>query len=488
MNKVANRWILRRVIALMALKKLAFLRRQNLLWAFLVTFSFALLLLEKVGAESSKGTSLSHPGGLLLSGGRQADSVDRIEWNFEAEGQLRVPDSKGLATAKTHAQAKLIFFEKDFHGPSVEVGREAVGPAALRWYESAEMTATIDGAKISAGLRPDRRLMVVQFQNLEGVLWNPQGPLTRAELDLIRQTAGALLLDSLLPNRPVLPGEKWPLPEVPLAALLGLENVQNATVEANLLETVGDIARVEFAGKLHGAAEAVSTEMRVKGRFQFSVSKGRIVWLGLAYHETRPAGPIAPGVDLVAKIAITVRPDAECPQLQPQELTQIPITVRPELLFLEEECPDGFWRLTYDRRWHITALSERMAVLRMIDRGTLLAQCKISQANLRNRPQTLAQFQADIRDALGKQFGQFLTASELRSTAGTPIYRVEVRGSVASVPVVWIYYWVTAPSGEALVLSFTLEEELRDRFVDADKQLLDGLVLRADRVAGRNPK
>jgi len=441
----------------------------------------------KAEGDTSKTDPSTQPAGVLLSGGRQTDSVDRIEWTFQADGQLRIPDGRGLATPKTHVEAKLVFFERDLlHGSEATWG-EKLGPGGLRWYEAAEMTATVDGERVSSTLRPDRRLMVVQFRSWEGILWSPQGPLTRAELDLIRQSAAVFLLDNLLPNRVVHPGEKWSLPDLPLASLLGLENVENATVEATLLEVVGDVARVEFAGQVYGAAEAVSCEIRLKGRYQFSLSKGRIIWLGLAYQESRPPGPVAPGVDLIAKIAITVRPESDCPQLQPQELAQIRTLGKPEL-HLEEESPDGFWRLKYERDWHITALMERTAVLRLVDRGTFLAQCKISQANLRTRPQSLAQFQADIREALGKQFGQFLNASELRSSAGTPIYRVEVRGYAADVPVVWIYYWITAPSGEALVVSFTLEEVLRDRFADADKRLLDGLVLRADRVAARNQR
>jgi hypothetical protein len=457
------------------------------IWGLLLILASGLSAGAKTEAEISKSNPTSHSAGVLLSGGRQTNSVDRIEWTFQADGQLRIPDGRGLATPKTHVEAKLVFFERDLSSGSEATWGEKLGPGGLRWYETAEMTATIDGERVSSTLRPDRRLMVVQFWNWEGVLWCPQGPLTRAELDLIRQSAGVLLLDNLLPSRVVRPGEKWSLPEFPLASLLGLENVENATVEATLLEIVGDVARVEFVGKLHGAAEAVSSEIRLKGRYQFSLSKGRIIWLGLAYQESRPPGPIAPGVDLIAKIAITLRPESDCPQLQAQELAQIRTLGKPEL-HLEEESPDGFWRLKYERGWHITALTERMAILRLVDRGTFLAQCKISPANQRTRPQSLAQFQADIREALGKQFGQFLNASELRSSAGTPIYRVEVRGYAADVPVVWIHYWITSPSGEALVVSFTLEEVLRDRFADADKRLLNGLVLRADRVAARNQR
>ncbi len=457
------------------------------IWVLLLIFGLGLPAGAETEGDISRNTPASRPAGVLLSGGRQTNSVDRIEWTFQADGQLRIPDGRGLATPKTHVEAKLLFFERDLSPGSEASWGEKLGPAALRWYEAAEMTATIDGERVSSTLRPDRRLMVVQFRNREGILWCLQGPLTRAELDLIRQSAGVFLLDNLLPNRVVHPGEKWPMPELPLAALLGLEDVANATVEATLLEIVGDVARVEFAGKLHGAAEAVSSEIRLKGRYQFSLSKGRIIWLGVAYQEIRPPGPVAPGVDLVAKIGITLRPESDCSELQAQDLARIRTFSKPEL-HLEEESPDGFWRLKYERGWHITALTERMAVLRLVDRGTFLAQCKISPANQRSRPQSLAQFQADIREALGKQFGQFLNASELRSSAGTPIYRVEVRGYAADVPVVWIYYWIAAPSGEALVVSFTLEEVLRDRFADADKRLLDGLVLRADRVAARNPR
>ncbi|MCS7236660.1 MAG: hypothetical protein NZ899_00125 [Thermoguttaceae bacterium] len=410
---------------------------------------------------------------------------DRVEVTYEAEGKLVVRETGRVQTLPMKVQAKFVFFERR---PEIQQVGGVNGNSlrvAIRWYETAETSGTVDNQPVTAKLRADRRLVALRADQTEFALWSLAGPLTRAELDLLRPTCGTVVLEDLLPAQPVQKGSKWELPGQALASLVGFDGLVSSDVEATLLEIAGDIARVEFGGKVEGASEAMSSAVSVKGRYQFSVSQGRMVWLGLAYHERRDPGPIAPGVDVVTKVAITIRPGVDCPQIADLRLVEAAINPRPEDLFLEEEPPGQLWRLHYDRRWHVTALTDRFCVLRYVDRGSYLAQCKIARANRPQQGMSLAQFQADIREALGKQFHRFVHASELRSVAGTPLYRVEAQGLVGDVPVLWIFYWIANPGGEALVLSFTVEQSLYERFAQADKQLVEGLKFRVEEVAAR---
>lgn len=411
--------------------------------------------------------------------------ADRVEITLEGEGKLLARQGSKVESVPAKVGAKFSFWERPLKGQIGEAPSEVVR-AGIRWFDSAETTGQVGGQPVQIALRPDRRLIFAKVHRFETTLWSSSGPLTRGELDLLRPTPISLVTEELLPSQPVRRGDKWSLPAEALAVIMGLEGVASANVEATLLEVVGDIARVEFSGRVEGAAEAMSTQLSVRGRYQFSLSKGRIIWLGLAYHEKRDSGPIAPGVDMVTRIAVQVQPEQECQQVEDPNLILQAFQPTPDLLLLEEESPDGLWRLQYDRRWHFTALTEQMAVLRMVERGTYLAQCKIARAQPTKDAISLAKFQADIRDALGSQFHRFIHASELRSTAGTPIYRVEAQGVVSGVPVVWIFYWIRGPQAEALVISFTLEQALYDRFAQADRELLEGLKFRVEEVALRS--
>lgn len=442
-------------------------------------FFFAFFLLEPLHADQV-GTDE-----VLLRPGLSPAPFDRVEVTYDADGKLTVREGGKVQTVPLKVQANFVFFER-----RPEVQQEGNSPGqplrvALRWYEKAEASGSVDQKPITSQLRSDRRLVALKSDSGESFLWSLSGPFTRSELDLLRPTVGTIALEDLLPPGRVQKGSKWKVPGHAVGMLVGFEGLASSDVEATLLEIVGDIARVELEGKAEGAAEAMSSSVSIKARYQFSLSQGRIIWFGMAYHERRDPGPIAPGVDVVTKLAITLRPEEQCSQLADLRLVEAALNPRTEDLLLEEESPGRLWRLHHDRRWHLTAHTEQFSVFRYVDRGSYLAQCKIARAQRPQPGMTLAQFQADIRDALGKQFHRFVHASELRSMAGTPIYRVEAQGLVGDVPVMWIFYWVASPRGEAIVLSFTVEQSLYERFAEADKQFLDGLKFRIDEVAAR---
>ncbi len=411
-------------------------------------------------------------------------SPDQVELTVEAEGKILVRRGNKVESAPTQAEGRFKFWERPVIGYLSENATEIVR-GGIRWFELAETTGRVGSQQVTVTLRPDRRLILARTGGTDTLLWSLSGPLTRGELDLLQPTLATLGLAGLLPPQPVGEGSKWTIPADVAGVLVGLEGVTLGGVEATMLEVVGDIVRVEFSGRLEGAAEAVHSEITLKGRYQFSISKGRVIWLGLAYHEKRESGPIAPGVDLVTKVAISVKPDQQCPQVEDPQLVSGIFEPAPELLLLEQQAPDGLWRLHYGRRWHFTAITDDWAVLRLVDRGTFLAQCKIARGQPPKGEMSLARFQADIRDSFGAQFHRFIQASELRSLAGTPIYRVEAQGMVNGVPVIWIFYWVRGPQAEPLVISFTLEQSLYERFGQADREILDGLRFRVDEVALR---
>ncbi len=108
----------------------------------------------------------------------------------------------------------------------------------------------------------------------EAQLFSPRGPLTRDELDLVDLPANTLLLDQLLPQKAVSPGDRWQHSDNLLAMLLGLDAISQSDVYSELKEVDATAARMEFEGHVEGAIGGVSTELKIKGRYKFHLEQG----------------------------------------------------------------------------------------------------------------------------------------------------------------------------------------------------------------------
>jgi hypothetical protein len=113
----------------------------------------------------------------------------------------------------------------------------------------------------------------------------------------------------------------------------------------------------------------------------------------------------------------------------------------------------------------------------MLDRGTLTAQCNASSLPQRapDKLVTLEEFQADVRKALDKSFGEFVEAGQSVDDAKHRVLRVAVEGKASDIPIRWIYYHVADEQGRQAAFTFTIEKSLLERFAAADKPLVESL-------------
>jgi hypothetical protein len=310
------------------------------------------------------------------------------------------------------------------------------------------------------------------------VLFSPRGPLQRDELDLITLPANSLLIDALLPPEPVSIGDSWKHNEPLLAAFFDLDAVSTSEVKSTLKSVdVGRTATIEMTGKLEGAAHGVSTKVEVKGRYTYDFSRQRITHLVLLIDEDRSIGHVNTGLDVTSKVTMSITPQAESKHLSLSDVERIDFVADPASNPLVHESTAGGFRLVLDRRWHGVNDEAKLLTLRFVDRGDLLAQCNIAPLEKASPGEhtSLARFQTDIREALGKNFGQFVRATEAKDEQGRTIYRVVANGKVSDLPIEWHYYLVADQEGNQLAFAFTLEEGLVERFGDTDQLLVRGM-------------
>ena len=193
--------------------------------------------------------------------------------------------------------------------------------------------------------------------------------------------------------------------------------------------------------------------------------------------EQRGVGHVSPGLDVVAKVTMRISPLAESTHLTKEALAKLSPVPTPELTQLIYESQRGKFRFVYDRRWDLTSDDPTLAVMRLVDRGELIAQCNVSPLPpvSAGKQTSLGEFQADVKKSLGKNFGQFVNASEKPGHDNVRILRVVASGEVSQLPIQWIYYLVANEQGQQVSLAFTLEKSLAKRFNSADEPLISSL-------------
>jgi hypothetical protein len=408
----------------------------------------------------------------MLQAERRPGQLTRVEAQLEVGGDLRFNNGEKIVTRPLAVKATLVYDEK-------QLAEDGQPRRAVRHYDQAEAVIQVDESGLKPRLRDQRRLIVAAQRDGRVVLFSPEGPLTRDELDLIDIAGGTLTLDQLLPAEPVALGDKWPQDEAAIEALLDLDAIARCEVESVLSDVKDGLAEVTLAGAVQGATEGVATELQIKARYYFHLKARRIVGLTLAIQEKREIGHVGPGLDVVAKLRLKIVPLDSSETLSDAALADVATDAVPARERLEHTAASDGFRFLCDRRWYVTGDERDLIVLRMVERGDLIAQCNISPVAPRSpeRRISLAQYQIEVKHTLGDDFGRVLSVGQWTDQAGQLVYRVTVGGEVNGLPIEWRYYLIHHPDGRRVALAFTVEAELAERLGTSDRELVNSLVL-----------
>ncbi len=431
---------------------------------------FLLLFLAAAARVGAAQSGEKH----MLAADHQPGELTRVQIALQVGGDLKLVSDAGKASDLPMSVVANLAYDE-----SLLVVDPAGKPTrSARYYDDVRAVIKIDKGGEKPSLDTSRRLIVAERPEGSACqLFCPAEPLKREELDLIDVPGGSLILDDLLPADPVALGESWKLTDTTLAALLCLDAVGWSDASAVLGEIKDGLADIAAAGTLNGAVGGIATEIEVKIKLKFDVQARHITQFAMLVKEKRAVGHIGPGLDTVAKLIVNLTPIEHSMHLTAQVLETIPLQTAPEQLALGYTPKGGQFRFQYDRRWYVTEDDPKLAVLRMLDRGELIAQCNISALPKLEKPVTLAAFQRDVERSLGKNFGQFVGASQEVNQAGYAVFRVAVHGEVGGLPIEWIYYLVQDRGGHRVSLAFTLEQSLAERFDATDQAIVAAMML-----------
>jgi hypothetical protein len=413
------------------------------------------------------------PTNYLLQSGRQAGQIDRVAIVLEIAGDRLEPADGQVHRVPLSGLGKLSYDEK-----TLDVAATPEGHArSVRYYDNAQAVIKVADKGDKQSLRPVRRLIAVDVEAGKSTLFAPRGTLSSDELDLIDISGNTLLLDHLLPPKPVAVGGKWRPAEKALGMILQLDEIRRCDVECTLNEVTPALARIGIAGRLSGSVHGVPCQLEIKAKCRFDRKSNRIDWFAMLIDDKREFSGVEQGLDVVAKLTVQISPKNDSFWLTSRELAGLPLAPTTDLCRLLCQPPDAAWQLTHDRCWFLVEQRRDLAALRMMSGGSDVAQCNVSSLPTvaAERLPTLEQFQDQVQRALGKSFSQFVEAAQFASELDYRVYRVVVKGEVSSLPIEWHYYLVADRNGRQVALAFTVQEQNVDAFDKAGERLVRAL-------------
>jgi hypothetical protein len=437
--------------------------------------------------------------------GADPDAASAVEFDLRVRGELFATAAAGAEPVRRPIalDARFEFTEQSASG----AGRDTV----LRRYTIARADIETAGQRVGQQLATDARDVVVQLAGMMPRPYLAHGFLSREEAELLDVPFDPLLLDGLRPDHPVAVGGSWKLPGDLVAGLLAMDTVESGGLEATLSSASEGTATVKLQGTVVGAADGAPTRIEVTGQataagvpdedgaWRFT---GPITTLEAAVSERREAGWVAPGLAVEATVtfkrsppAAPVEPTAATTANSATEPTPAvaglapPATDRPAGLgrpgVVWHRHRQGRYTTVLDARWRVVEDGPEGLVLRLSDRGRLVAQCSLLPlprvaADAAPAEETV---RADVRRSLGDQFGLVAESEATTRDDGTRVVRVVAEGAADGRQFRWIHYVLTDPTGHRVAATFMHEPALIDRFAAADRELVAGLVVLPDSPA-----
>ncbi len=410
--------------------------------------------------------------------------VRLVRSHVQVSGQLQTAAGGGKKISlKLSADAQYRFFERRLTG----AGRDAETLRSARLYRFANNEAEVAPADAPAGAAPKKstlklpetRHLVVSHGRREGaMLYSPTATLTYDQLDLISTPGDSLSLLSLLPREEVAAGDSWKPETWAVQMLCGIEAMTKGEITCKLEEADANIARVTFTGSAEGATLGAPTTVQLTGEFTFDRRAKLITRARVKQSETRAIGAAKPGLEVTANVAIErslADESSEAKLLSDTAVAELPVEPAVEMQFLRFES----WgtRFYHDRDWHQFHQTNEVAVLRLMEHGSLLAQVNVSPipAAASGSHTSEEQFQTDIRQSLGKKLKSIAKAEQLKPRNATDrrfLFRVTVDGEADGVPMTWFYHLCAAPTGQQVSFVFAVETKNLEKFNNRDLSLV----------------
>lgn len=340
-----------------------------------------------------------------------------VSSRVELTGTLTLPADKGQAAPKPLSITGHSTIEYDER--VLGAGTDGTVAKTARIYRTIDFQRKVGEQTQQSTVRPGVRRLVMLRHKQAKVPFSPDGPLTWAEIDLVRTDVFTPALTGLLPDKPVRPGDRWTASNSAIAELTDLEKVEEGRVECQLeqLTTLGNRrhARVSLSGTVRGTNEDGPNRQQLDGYFFFDLESQHLSYLyinGIHFlldKDSKEFGRVE------GRFVLTRQANQRSPDLTEAAWRGVVQEPNADNTLLLYDNPDLGLRLLYPRRWRVAGVRGRQLALDESNGSGLLLTLEPSA-----RVPTAAQFLAESRDYLQKQQVKLLSAAQPRRLQNLP--------------------------------------------------------------------
>ena len=404
--------------------------------------------------------------------------VTKFNYRLTIKGKMLTPATDGNKEWSLNSSATFDFLQRQFPV-------EASGPlslAANRKFSSGNTTTLIgDDHRTTVRLEPAHYTVRTTGQDTGLQHVSVSSTLSRPQLDLLQMSCDPLACTGLLPSRDVVAGDKWNTDSWVLPMLTGLEAVVEQQTTCELKSLNDKSAEIAFECKAEGAVYGSSSTVVLKGKLTLDREAGFITDFEATQTEKRSAGPVSPGLDVTANIVWKQSPETSntaVPDDAPPEKEQV------EKLTLQLVTP---WRLRmqHGREWHLFHQTSTLMMLRLVQNGSLIAQCNISRSVSvppgEHTPDE--QFTSDVQSIVKDRGGSVIKEGTVRDDDKWRIRHVIATTKAGEDTIQSDYFLCAAASGEQYSLVFSHSSKDSESFTNEIRRMIDGLSLSNRRPA-----
>jgi hypothetical protein len=400
----------------------------------------------------------------------QAGDCFHIQLEMKLTGEMRVHKDGQVLPLKMEANAHHEFPER-----ILNVTAKGMPEKVARVYEKAQAMTSVDGNRSSETLRVERRLIVAQRHPEQLLVYSPAGPLSRDELALTAEHFDTLALTGLLPAQKVAVGDTWKVANLVVQSLCNFEGLTNQDLVCKLEEVKDKVARVSVKGTATGIDLGALVKLTIDATYQFDLQSQRLTQLEWRQQDDRNQGPVNPASKVEATTKLTRKAIDEPPVLSNVALVSVPegFDVPAPLQQIEHKDAKGRFQILYPRDWQTVSQTDEHVVMRLMERGDFVAQVTITPWTAAGKGQHLSaeQFESAMAETPGWEVQQVREAGEINTEGGRWVYRISAQGKLDGIDVVQNFFLVVAPSGEQVVLAFTMTPKQAQRLGARDLAL-----------------
>ncbi len=339
-----------------------------------------------------------------------------VSSRVELSGQLTLPPpmAQKARTLPFTGNSAVEYDERVLAGGAGDVQK------TLRVYRRLDMKRKLGEETQEPALRPSVRRLVLLRHKEGNVAFSPDGPLTWAEIELLRGETFTPALTGLLPAQAVRPGDRWSANFQAVQELTGLEKAEEGSLECRL-EQITSLAgrrhaRVALSGTVRGVNQDGPIRRQLDGYFYFDLESNHLSYLtfrgvtSLLDKDGKESGRTE------GRFVLTRQAHVRPSDLDDQVLGGMALEPSADSTQLLYDNPFLGLRLLYPRRWRLSGENGRQVTLdEASGAGLLLTLDPLS------RLPTAAQFQAESQNYfVQKQKAKVLRADPPRRLQNGP--------------------------------------------------------------------